>query len=41
MIELDMKALKARRLGNWSMARVRLGGAGLGLMDLRLCSATT
>ena len=39
VIELDMKALKVRRLGQLEHgSRTPAGGAGLGLMDLRLCS---
>jgi len=39
VIELDMVALKARRLEQLEHgARTASGGAGLGLMDLRLCS---
>lgn len=39
VIELDMTALKARRLEQLEHgARTASGGAGLGLMDLRLCS---
>lgn len=39
VLELDMTSLKARRLNQLEHgARTALGGAGLGLMDLRLCS---
>ena len=39
VVELDMVSLKARRLAQLEHgARTDSGGAGLGLMDLRLCS---
>ena len=39
VVELDMVSLKARRLAQLEHgARTKSGGAGLGLMDLRLCS---
>ena len=39
VLELDMTSLKARRLNQLEHGpRTALGGAGLGLMDLRLCS---
>ncbi|MGB1347500.1 MAG: DUF6272 family protein [Flavobacteriales bacterium] len=39
VVALDMASLKARRLAQLEHgARTATGGAGLGLMDLRLCS---